>query len=29
VPHAGHVDYVVAGHLHNRHGTHCDNHGNV
>ncbi len=27
VPHAGHVDYVVAGHLHNRHAGHCDDHG--
>src|SRR5579871_4875179 len=29
LPHAGHTDYVVAGHLHNPHGSHCDNHGNV
>jgi len=27
VPHAGHIDYVVAGHIHRRHGTHCDDHG--
>jgi hypothetical protein len=27
VPHNGHVDYVVDGHLHNVHGAHCDNHG--
>jgi hypothetical protein len=29
VPHAGHVDYAVGGHLHNRHGEHCDDHGAV
>ncbi len=29
VPHAGHVDYVVGGHLHNQHGAHCDDHGAV
>jgi len=29
VPHAGHVDYLVAGHLHNSHDSHCDNHGAV
>lgn len=29
VPHGGHVDYVVQGHLHNQHGSHCDSHGVV
>ena len=29
VPHAGHTDYLVKGHLHHPHGTHCDNHGSV
>jgi hypothetical protein len=29
VPHAGHVDYLVQGHLHNQHGSHCDHHGAV
>jgi hypothetical protein len=27
VPHGDHVDYLVAGHLHHPHGTHCDDHG--
>lgn len=27
VPHADHVDYLVAGHLHHPHGDHCDDHG--
>jgi len=27
VPHGTHTDYVVAGHLHHVHGTHCDDHG--
>ncbi|KGJ08839.1 hypothetical protein ATH84_102959 [Paracoccus versutus] len=27
VPHGGHVDYLVDGHLHHPHGDHCDNHG--
>jgi len=27
VEHEGHVDYVVAGHLHHAHGDHCDDHG--
>src|ERR1051326_5948512 len=27
VPHADHTDYLVAGHLHHRHGDHCDDHG--
>jgi len=29
VPHAGHTDYLVAGHLHHPHGNHCDDHGPV
>jgi hypothetical protein len=29
VPHAGHVDYLVDGHLHHPHGDHCDDHGRV
>lgn len=29
VPHAGHVDYLVEGHLHHPHGPHCDDHGAV
>ena len=29
VPHAGHTDYWVGGHLHHPHGSHCDHHGNV
>lgn len=27
VPHGDHVDYLVEGHLHHAHGTHCDDHG--
>lgn len=27
VPHGDHVDYLVDGHLHHPHGTHCDDHG--
>jgi hypothetical protein len=27
VPHGGHVDYLVGGHLHHPHGGHCDDHG--
>jgi hypothetical protein len=27
VPHAGHMDYLVSGHLHHPHGAHCDDHG--
>ena len=27
VPHGGHVDYLVSGHLHHPHGAHCDDHG--
>lgn len=29
VPHGGHTDYLVAGHLHHPHGNHCDDHGRV
>jgi hypothetical protein len=29
VPHDGHVDYLVDGHLHHPHGGHCDTHGPV
>ena len=29
VPHGDHVDYLVDGHLHHPHGTHCDDHGAV
>ena len=29
VPHGTHVDYLVAGHLHHAHGSHCDDHGPV
>ena len=29
VPHGDHVDYLVAGHLHHAHGSHCDDHGRV
>ena len=29
VPHAGHVDYLVDGHLHHPHGGHCDDHGSL
>lgn len=27
IPHGDHTDYLVAGHLHYRHGDHCDDHG--
>ncbi len=27
VPHAGHIDYLVAGHLHSPCQSHCDDHG--
>ena len=27
VPHGDHVDYLVEGHLHHAHGSHCDDHG--
>jgi len=29
VPHGDHVDYLVNGHLHHAHGSHCDDHGPV
>ena len=29
VPHGNHVDYLVDGHLHHSHGTHCDDHGEL
>jgi hypothetical protein len=29
VPHGDHVDYLVGGHLHHPHGSHCDDHGPV
>jgi len=29
VPHGDHTDHLVAGHLHNQHGEHCDDHGAV
>ena len=29
VPHGDHVDYLVDGHLHHPHGSHCDDHGAV
>jgi hypothetical protein len=29
IPHGDHVDYLVDGHLHHAHGSHCDNHGPV
>jgi hypothetical protein len=29
VPHAGHTDYLVSGHLHHPHGSHCDDHGRL
>jgi hypothetical protein len=27
VPHGDHVDYLVGGHLHHSHESHCDDHG--
>jgi len=27
IPHDGHIDYVVEGHIHRQHGGHCDDHG--
>lgn len=27
VPHGDHVDYLVDGRLHHKHGDHCDDHG--
>ncbi len=29
VPHAGHLDYLVEGHLHHAHNSHCDDHGTL
>jgi hypothetical protein len=29
VPHGDHVDYLVDGHLHHQHGSHCDDHGRI
>jgi hypothetical protein len=29
VPHGDHMDYLVNGRLHHRHGDHCDDHGPV
>ena len=29
VPHGDHTDYLVNGHLHHAHGSHCDYHGEV
>ncbi len=29
VPHGDHTDYLVNGHLHHPHGSHCDDHGPV
>ena len=29
VPHGDHTDTLVNGHLHHRHGDHCDDHGAV
>ena len=29
VPHDGHTDYLVGGHLHHPHEGHCDDHGPV
>jgi hypothetical protein len=29
VPHGNHVDYLVDGHLHHPHSTHCDDHGKL
>lgn len=28
-PHGDHIDYLVDGHLHHFHGTHCDDHGKL
>ncbi|MBX3157932.1 MAG: hypothetical protein KF773_18330 [Deltaproteobacteria bacterium] len=27
IPHGDHTDYLVDGHLHHVHGSHCDDHG--
>jgi hypothetical protein len=29
IPHAGHIDYIVGGHVHRQHGEHCDDHGEL
>jgi hypothetical protein len=29
VPHGDHMDFLVNGHLHHKHGDHCDDHGPV
>ena len=29
IPHDGHIDYVVEGHIHRQHGEHCDDHGEL
>lgn len=29
VKHGDHMDYLVKGHLHHPHGTHCDDHGKL
>ena len=29
VPHGDHVDYLVDGHLHHPHDSHCDDHGEL
>jgi len=29
VPHGDHIDYLVDGHLHHPHNSHCDDHGKV
>ena len=29
IRHNGHVDYIVEGRLHHRHGDHCDDHGPI
>jgi hypothetical protein len=29
VPHGNHTDYIVQGHLHHAHGSHCDDHGAI
>jgi hypothetical protein len=27
VPHGDHMDYLIDGRLHHKHGDHCDDHG--
>lgn len=29
IPHGDHIDYLVEGHLHHAHGSHCDDHGKI